>query len=133
MTRYLISVDEESSRMLWCNGIELVGEVGGSGLVEDAHPPSLPGWWKGRRARVRRVGVLSVVGVRRRALERLRAPRCATPRLRIGVIGAAGGLGGGETGHLLLGRGLLWLGGGDQRHRLDGEVAALDEPFVVLF
>ena len=49
-----------------------------------------------------------------------------------GVIGRDGS-GGGETGHLLLGLRLLGLlAPGDQRHRLRGEVAALDEPFVVL-
>ena len=49
-----------------------------------------------------------------------------------GVIGRDGS-GGGETGHLLLGLRLLGLlAPGDQRHRLHREVAALDEPFVVL-
>ena len=50
-----------------------------------------------------------------------------------GVI-RRGGSGGGETGHLLLGLGLLGLLGlgEDQRHRLDRQVAALDQPLVVL-
>ena len=50
-----------------------------------------------------------------------------------GVIGRDGS-GGGETGHLLLGLRLLGLlaPGEGQRHRLHREVAALDEPFVVL-
>ena len=52
-----------------------------------------------------------------------------------GIVWPVGGSGGGETGHLLLGLGRL-LGavglGEDQRHRLDRQVAALDQPFVVL-
>jgi len=45
------------------------------------------------------------------------------------------GSGGGETWHLLLGLRLLCRGGlgEDQRHRLDRQVAALDQPFVILF
>ena len=58
--------------------------------------------------------------------------RPATPRLRIGALGPAGGSGACETGHLLLGLRLLGGLGEDQRHRLDRQVAALDEPFVVL-
>jgi hypothetical protein len=47
---------------------------------------------------------------------------------RLGVSG------GGETWHLLLGLGLIGrVGlGEDQRHRLDGQISALNQPLVVL-
>jgi hypothetical protein len=89
-----------------------------------------------RHARVRLdLGVLSVAGVRRRGAERLRTRRGSQLRSWIGVRGPVRGSGGGETGCLLLELGRLGVGGlsEDQRHRLDRQVAALDQPLVVLF
>ena len=86
--------------------------------------------------RVRAVaeGVRSVAGVGPRAAERLRTRRSETTGLRLGAIGPTGGSGGGETGHLRLDLSRLGVGwlGEDQRHRLDRQVAALDQPLIVL-
>jgi hypothetical protein len=59
---------------------------------------------------------------------------CGAKLRRFAGVIHGGGSGGGETGHLLLGLRLLGLlaPGEGQRDRLRGEVAALDEPFVVL-
>lgn len=86
------------------------------------------------RVRAAAEGVLSVAADGRRAAERLRTRRFEPKRLRIEAIWRVGGSGGGETGYLLLVLGRLGRGGlgEDQRHRLDRQVAALDQPFVVL-
>ena len=59
---------------------------------------------------------------------------CGAKLRRFAGVIRRGGSGGGETGHLLLGLRLLGLlaPGEGQRDRLHREVAALDEPFVVL-
>ena len=59
---------------------------------------------------------------------------CGAKLRRFAGVIRRGGSGGGEAGHLLLGVRLLGLlaPGDGQRHRLRGEVAALDQPFVVL-
>jgi hypothetical protein len=86
------------------------------------------------RVRVVVEGVLSVAAARRVALDGLRTLLRATRRLQLDGFSPAVGSGGGETGYLRLG---LWLVGAsvlgeDQRHRLDRQVAALDQPLVVL-
>ena len=82
-----------------------------------------------------RVPSVAVVG--RRASEARRTRRPATGWLRCGACGALGGSAGGEAAHLLadrladsrlLGVGVLE----DQRHRLGGQVAAGDQPLIVL-
>jgi hypothetical protein len=75
------------------------------------------------RVRAVREGVLSVVGVGRRASEGRRTRRPVTAWLQSGVGGMLGGSAGGETAHLLGGwfgeRAALDLGVlEDQRHRL---------------
>jgi len=79
--------------------------------------------------------VLSVAAVFCRALEQLRTRRGFPRRSWIGVRGPVRGSGGGETGYLLLRLGWLRVGGlsQDQCHRLDRQVAALHQPFIVLF
>jgi len=95
---------------------------------------ALRGEGERRHARARRLeGVLSVAAVDRRAAEGLRTRRCATRWLQLAGIWPAGFSGGVETGHLLLGVGLLAVGvGEDECHRLGGEVAALHQPLVIL-
>jgi len=88
-----------------------------------------------RRARARCLaGVLSVAAVRRVTLDGLRTRRRATLWVQVVRVGALRGSGGGETGHLLLDLGRLGIGGlgEDQCHRLDRQVAALNQPLVVL-
>jgi hypothetical protein len=88
-----------------------------------------------QRARARCLaGVLSVAAVRRVALDGLRTRRCATGWVQIVRVGMLRGSGGGETGYLLLDLGRLGVGGlGEyQCHRLDRQVAALNQPLVVL-
>ena len=107
------------------------GPAGPSEASREAAPLTGDGGAKLRRF----AGVLSVAAARGVALDGLRTRRRATRRVQIVRVGMLRGSGGGETGHLLSGLGLLGVGGlgEDQRDRLDRQVAALDEPLIVLF
>ena len=89
---------------------------------------------RARRRLGRNPGALSVAAVGARASEGFRTRRCATRWLQVVGVGGSGGV---ETAHLLVAvfeRVLPEaLSVEDQGHRFGGEVAAGDEPFVVLF